>query len=114
MVSRESDAYRRKETGNGKDLATTPSEAMACVINMMNDHRGDLGVISESTTTEDERAAVIGRWDLEGYGASIACGEREGDTDDNANTGQTGTTPGRARAATRKTPSADAGERDVA
>ena len=66
MVSRESDVYRRKETGNGKDLATTPSEAMACVINMMNDHRGDLGVISESTTTVDERAAVIGRWDLEG------------------------------------------------
>ena len=94
MVSRESDAYRRKETGNGKDLATTPSEAMACVINMMNDHRGDLGVISESTTTEDERAAVIGRWDLEGYGASVACGEREGDTDADANTGQTGATSG--------------------
>ena len=67
---------------------------MACVINMMNDHRGDLGVISESTTTEDERAAVIGRWDLEGYGTSVACGEREGDTDVDANTGQTGATSG--------------------
>ena len=59
MVTRKSDTYRRRDTGSGKDLATTPSDAMACVINMMNDHRGDLGVISESTTTEDERDAVI-------------------------------------------------------